>query len=358
LDPNNFPDVSDASDSIYTTLSSNPFESYASSRTSVSDRSSSPTPSVISLTSSLREEAIANEHGRGINTHSEVYRLPADAEEVERLNVQHVMLKMIMGKYPPPLPGVLVDDIPGEPKTILDLGCGSGSWVFEAAVDFPHCQLVAVDLVPLQHVGMPTNCRSEKDDINLGLEHYYGAFNFVHTRLICTGIKDYARLIDQISQVLRPGGMVEMLEFGFQIYDQNQQLVTVSTSSSGPPSFPRWMALIYRAVSARGGCLDAPGKLHSWVKGIPVFTDVEYAKLWVPSSPWLEGTDPATKRLNTLGALMTEDIKRFLQSGRPLLLSDGWPESFVDELAQQCLQEVEGRTPYYILLEHVYAKRR
>lgn len=102
---------------------------------------------------------------------------------------------------------------------------------------------------------------------------------------------------------------MEMLEFGFQIYDQNQQLVTVSTSSSGPPSFPRWMALIYRAVSARGGCLDAPGKLHSWVKGIPVFTDVEYAKLWVPSSPWLEGTDPATKRLNTLGALMTEDIK-------------------------------------------------
>jgi hypothetical protein len=86
LDPNNFPDVSDASDSIYTTLSSNPFESYASSRTSVSDRSSSPTPSVISLTSSLREEAIANEHGRGINTHSEVYRLPADAEEVERLS--------------------------------------------------------------------------------------------------------------------------------------------------------------------------------------------------------------------------------------------------------------------------------
>jgi hypothetical protein len=56
--------------------------------------------------------------------------------------------------------------------------------------------------------------------------------------------------------------------------------------------------------------------------------------------------------------MLSHFSQRFLQSGRPLLLSDGWPESFVDELAQQCLREVEGRTPYYILLEHVYAKRR
>ena len=60
-----------------------------SSRTTVdlSMRSSSPTPSVLSVTSSIRAQAIAHEHGRGINTSSEVYRLPADEEEVERLGV-------------------------------------------------------------------------------------------------------------------------------------------------------------------------------------------------------------------------------------------------------------------------------
>jgi hypothetical protein len=100
-----------------------------------------------------------------------------------------------------------------------------------------------------------------------------------------------------------------MLEFGFQLYDQNKQLVTVSTTSMKAPWFPLWMAFVYMAVSARGGCLDAPGKLHSWVKEIPAFTDVFHARLWVPSSPWLEGTDPETKRLNELGVLMTEDIK-------------------------------------------------
>lgn len=30
--------------------------------------------------------------------------------------------------------------------------------------------------------------RSEVDDINLGLEHFYGDFNVVHARLISSGV--------------------------------------------------------------------------------------------------------------------------------------------------------------------------
>lgn len=32
------------------------------------------------------------------------------------------------------------------------------------------------------------NNRSEIDDINLGLEHFYGDFNVVHTQLISSGV--------------------------------------------------------------------------------------------------------------------------------------------------------------------------
>jgi len=32
------------------------------------------------------------------------------------------------GKYVPPMAAVMVDDVPGETKACLDLGCGSGSW--------------------------------------------------------------------------------------------------------------------------------------------------------------------------------------------------------------------------------------
>ena len=31
--------------------------------------------------------------------------------------------------------------------------------------------------------------RSEVDDINLGLEHFYGDFNVVHARLISSGVR-------------------------------------------------------------------------------------------------------------------------------------------------------------------------
>lgn len=45
----------------------------------------SPAPSLYSLTESIREAAIRIEHGRGVNTHSDVYRIAADEQETDRL---------------------------------------------------------------------------------------------------------------------------------------------------------------------------------------------------------------------------------------------------------------------------------
>jgi len=59
----------------------------ASSGTSyeLDTRSSSPM-SVISLTDSMRANVLyRQEHGRGLNNYSEIYRLPVDDEEFERL---------------------------------------------------------------------------------------------------------------------------------------------------------------------------------------------------------------------------------------------------------------------------------
>lgn len=40
------------------------------------------------------------------------------------------MFKEVMGKYPPPMAEVLAEpEAPDEPKTCVDLGCGSGSWL-------------------------------------------------------------------------------------------------------------------------------------------------------------------------------------------------------------------------------------
>lgn len=76
----------DAESDKYSDISMDSYHpSDATSRTTVSMRSSSPTPSVYSVTSSLRARSIRYEHGRGLNNYSEVYRLPADDAEIERL---------------------------------------------------------------------------------------------------------------------------------------------------------------------------------------------------------------------------------------------------------------------------------
>lgn len=102
--------------------------------------------SVYSMTSSVRAQSYRHEYGRGLNNYSEVYKLPADDEElvrlgniipvifafvpnVQTLDKQHIMLMEILGKYPPPIYEVLADPgTGGEIVTCLDLGCGSGSW--------------------------------------------------------------------------------------------------------------------------------------------------------------------------------------------------------------------------------------
>jgi len=178
-------------------------DAFLDSQHSEVGRPPSPAPSIFSITHSLREELFTLVHGRFVNNHSEVYQLPADEEEIDRLDYQHQLLKMLLGKnYLGPVSDVLREE-EGVQKDILDLGCGSTIWAIEMAEEFPHCNIVGVDLAPPLQMDPPPNCRIEVDDINLGLEHFYNSFNMIHARLISAGIKDYHGLLDDIRSVSR-----------------------------------------------------------------------------------------------------------------------------------------------------------
>ncbi|KAJ3879675.1 hypothetical protein F5051DRAFT_451309 [Lentinula edodes] len=320
-----------------------------------SARSASPTPSVWSITSSMRAQAFKHEYGRGLNNYSEVYRLPADDEELERLDAQHLLFMEIMGKYPPCMEEVMADDVPGETKAVLDLGCGSGSWIMDVARDFAHCSAVAVDLVPMQSIYMPPNLRSEVDDINLGLEHFYGDFNVVHARLISSGVRDYEGLINQISMILRPGGLIDLMEFDFHVYDENHQVIELETSKIAEPWWPRWLAFANLAARDRGGNVDAATYIHSWVANHHAFENVTYEEYWVPTCGWR--TD--SEFMMRIGVTLRDDILAFLKSGRPLLLGSGVPEDLVNELEANAVKELHsGRARHYIRLQCVHARKK
>ncbi|KIL01069.1 hypothetical protein PAXRUDRAFT_821087 [Paxillus rubicundulus Ve08.2h10] len=353
-------DSDDESDR-YTDMSLDSFSpSVASSKTSfdLSMRSASPTPSVFSMTSSLRAQAYRQEYGRDLNNYSDVYRLPADGEELDRLDKQHEMFCKAMGKYPPPLPEIMADD-GFEVKAILDLGCGSGSWIMDVAREFPNCSAVAVDLVPMQSISMPANCRSEVDDINLGLEHFYGDFNVVHCQLISSGIREYHDLINHISHVLRPGGLIDVTEFPFYFTGLDKKPIMPPVGTFQPPWTALWMSYANRAVRARGGDADASLHLLEWVSNHPAFEDVVYREFWLPCSPWLPGSDPQTTFMNEIGETMRDDLKAFMKSGRPLLLGHGLSAEFVDAMERNACEELDDAlTPVYVCIQNVYARKR
>ncbi|RDX51938.1 hypothetical protein OH76DRAFT_1481027 [Lentinus brumalis] len=322
-------------------------------------RSASPAPSVYSMTSSLRASSYREEFGRGINNYSEVYRLPADDEEFERLDHQHIMFMEVMGKYPPPLPEILADDTPGVTKAALDLGCGSGSWVLDVVRDFPHISAVAVDLVPMQATNMPPNLRSEVDDVNLGLQHFYDSFDVAHARLISSGIRDYKGLIDNMAQTLRPRGLLQVAEFDFRVYDANKQPIMPSRLEEDTPCIARWMNLVNIAVEQRGGEPDAANHLHRWTTEHPDLEDVVCGEYWFQTCPWKQGSDPESARDNRIGELMREDILAFLKSGRPLLLGSDLDYVLVEELEMDAMRELmEATTETYIRVQSAYARRK
>jgi hypothetical protein len=91
-------DQSDAQSTITMAPWSPTLSAGATSLTSnnISERSESPAPSLISFHSSMRELAFTREHGREINNYSQVYRLPADREEHERLSESHLTIRTLL----------------------------------------------------------------------------------------------------------------------------------------------------------------------------------------------------------------------------------------------------------------------
>ncbi|EJT96957.1 S-adenosyl-L-methionine-dependent methyltransferase [Dacryopinax primogenitus] len=345
-------DYDSASDVSFATTPALTHDDGTASLESRSVRSASPARSVYSLTSSLRERAFREVHGRSVNAHSDVYLLPADDEETTRLDAQHHMLKRLVPGILGPIDEVLADE-PGKQKCVLDLGTGSAIWAIEVANDYPHVEVVGVDLAPMQSREFPPNCRVEVDDINLGMPHFYGQFDLVHARLISSGIKDYCGLIHEIARVLRPGGMVLIEEWDFRMYRSvNGQDGPTACYELAPPSteekpawsaLAEWLNLLGKAVRQRGGDLDAAAFVNAWVKQHGQFEDVGAQDVWIASQPHFTG-EPLhrwARFRNECAVLMRADSKLFLRAGVPLLRSYTDDHAYVDELIRQAEGEMD-----------------
>lgn len=146
------------------------------------------------------------------------YMLPADMQEINRLDFQHYLLRQAFrGNYTAPV---------GQPRSILDVGSGTGRWAREMAAEFPLASVVGFDIAspPADDEprgegaasGLPPNERFVQGNVLEGLPFPDASFDFVHMRLMVLALPAdrWPFVVRELVRVTRPGGWVESVEYG------------------------------------------------------------------------------------------------------------------------------------------------
>ncbi|KAL0256394.1 hypothetical protein SLS55_008789 [Diplodia seriata] len=281
-----------------------------------SDSAVADLPGSTSTSLSSRVTDYRYEHGRRYHAIDDGgYALPNDDEEVDRLNLQHRVWDIALGGRHHVAPLDL-----GSVRHVLDVGCGTGAWCIEFADAHPHLHVVGTDLSPIQPGNVPPNCEFLVDDANA--DWTYGQrFDYIHTRAVLLGIKDWDKLIHQSFESLNPGGWVEFQEFHIPI--------GCDDGSAGPDSaITRWSHSVHEALKNLGIDSMATSSFRE-LMGKHGYESIGETHAKFPIGPWAKG-----RKEKTMGTLFQKDIAGNLMGISVKILTNGlgWTEEEVEKL--------------------------
>ncbi|THV02472.1 S-adenosyl-L-methionine-dependent methyltransferase [Dendrothele bispora CBS 962.96] len=163
------------------------------------------------------------------NLANEVYKLPIDLIEMDRLALQHRMWCVMIGGLFPTHAADSIHTIlaPSDNRrpVIMDVGCGSGIWSTEMAKAFPHADVIGLDLNEQKYPEAPDNFRFVQGDISLGLPQFDALADVVHCRCVAQHVKDPQKLVNILASCLRPGGLLLLADGDWIVYDRDMKLV-------------------------------------------------------------------------------------------------------------------------------------
>jgi ubiquinone/menaquinone biosynthesis C-methylase UbiE len=146
------------------------------------------------------------------------YLLPSDEQEIHRLDFQHYLLRhALQGNYAAPITATSR----GSPASVLDVGCGTGRWAIEIALQFPNANVIGVDLSPLLDEAaaverQPSNFAFVQANVLKGLPFADATFDYVFQRLLFLAIPAllWPGVVRELVRVTQLGGWVELVEGG------------------------------------------------------------------------------------------------------------------------------------------------
>lgn len=178
---------------------------------------------------------------------------PNSPAELARLINQDQLQTQAMGG---PFSGFTDEEVAGF-RNVLDLGCGPGGWVLDAAFPHPDIEVAGVDIsrpmvnyanTRAQSQGL-TNASFEVMDITKPLDFPDGAFDLVNARYLVGVLKRdaWAPLLTEGWCLLQPGGILRLTE----------PIVYPMTTSPAAETFNR---LMHQALWQRGYGFSPDGK--------------------------------------------------------------------------------------------------
>lgn len=176
--------------------------------------------------------------------------------------------------------------IPKDVQNVLDVGTGTGIWAIDFADQYPSAMVIGTDLSPVQPSYVPPNCRFyvENAEEPWGFETQ---FDYIHSRMLFIGIRDWPQFFKQAFAALKPGGWLEMQDLTFP--------ARADDGTAGPDSpMVEWSRLMIEGAKNVGVDLAASEQFHHMLAGAG-FVDINVETFGWPVNRWPK--DPAMKRM-------------------------------------------------------------
>ncbi|KAG8768465.1 hypothetical protein FRB91_010007 [Serendipita sp. 411] len=255
----------------------------------------------------------------------------------------------------------------GETKSILDLGCGTGTWAIEMAREYPDAEVLGIDLAPVPVDGdtLPSNCRFEVDNINLGLAHFGGQFDVVHIRFVGSGLQNFKERMKDVHNCLKPGGIVIWVDADFDYYSTEKFEYHLPATDDNPGGC--WSQRVVSEM--RRACLrigsDPIGMESELDAGLwtDPLIDPETCKtgsLYLPVGTWASHDNPrVAPLLKYVGALIGQDFIGAMKLIVPLMVKVGWTKNDVEMWRRNLIQELTDLHVHTVLrVRLVWGRRR
>lgn len=290
------------------------------------DEAQSSASSFTSVSSASFHHAYGKRYHAYTDAH---YILPNNEQEMDRLELQHRIWEIMLSGR------LHLAPIRQDISHAIDLGCGTGAWAIDFADAHPDCDVVGLDLSPIQPDVVPPNLNFIVDDATK--DWAFGTpFDYIHTRAIASGIKDWPSLIEQAFKNLKPGGWLELQEF---------HLPFTCDDGSLPPesALAKFSVEQFQAIERTGIMVGQQAMQNDLPR---VMTDVGFTNLETAYSKWPIGPWAKGEKEKRIGALFLRDVEGNMENLTKRIMMGllGYTEEQVTETLEAVMKDLRDRS--------------